>query len=94
MSVRPLRPIMTVVMNLLVIIAVIDTGRIVVSFFGALAATSWGGALVKVTEYTVLPLGAAAIKTPYGGGFDVDAAVTVVALLLAEWLLSVARNRG
>ncbi|MDP2183198.1 MAG: hypothetical protein Q8K99_11605 [Actinomycetota bacterium] len=94
MSARPLRPVITVLMNLLVIVAVIDTARIVVSFFGALAATAWGAALIKVTAYTVFPLGAAAIKTPYGGGFDVDAAVTVVALLMAEWLLSVARNRG
>lgn len=94
MSARPLRPVVTVLMNLLVIVAVIDTARIIVSFFGGLAATAWGGALIKVTEYTVIPAGAAAIKTPYGGGFDVDAAVTVVLLLVVEWLLSVARNRA
>lgn len=94
MSARPLRPIFTVIMNLLVIFAVVDTGRIAISFFGALSATAWGGALVRVTAYSVMPFGVASIKTPYGGQFDVNAAITVVVLLLLEWMLSVARNRG
>ncbi len=91
---RPVRQIVTVAMNILILVAVLLVVRIVVLFFGALAARSLGEALVAITDYLVIPFGVEAIKTPYGGVFDIDAALTVGTLIVAEWALSVARNRA
>jgi uncharacterized membrane protein YccF (DUF307 family) len=90
---RSIRSIITILMNLLIVVAVLDTIRIVVEFFGALASQTWGLAAIRVTDLAVVPFGVEAIKTPYGGAFDVDAALTVGALLLAEWVLSALRGR-
>lgn len=92
MSSRPSRALLTVIMNVLIALAVADTLRLIVRFFGQLAEKGWGEALVAATNFITLPLGIEAVKTPYGGIFDVNAAVTVVALLLLEWVLSFARS--
>ncbi len=89
----PIRTILTIVMDVLVIIAIADTLRIVVEFFGQLAAQRWGELVIAFTNPVVIDFGVEAIKTPYGGVFDVNAALTVVALLVAEWVLSVVRSR-
>ncbi len=89
-----LRLLLTIVMNVLFVVAIAVTGRLVVEFFGAIAATTFGDALIRVTDLLVPPFGLPVVRTPYGGVFDVDAAVTVVLLLLFEWALSVARSRA
>ncbi len=89
---RSIRSLITVVMDLLVVVAVVVAIRIVVEFFGTLAAQAWGKSLLSVTRYLVLPLGLAPIPTPYGGHFDVNAAATVLVLLAAEWALGIARR--
>ena len=91
---RPVRSFITVLMNILIIVAVLVTARIVVLFFGALSAQTWGEALIRITDFLVIPFGVEAINTPYGGVFDVDAAIMVAVLILVEWGLSVARNRS
>lgn len=91
---RPVRQIITVVMNILIFLAILLVVRVVVLFFGALASQSLGEALVTVTNYLVIPFGIEPIKTPYGGVFDVDAALTIGTLIVAEWALSVSRNRA
>ncbi|MBE0416466.1 MAG: hypothetical protein IBX63_01695 [Coriobacteriia bacterium] len=88
------RFILTFFMNVLFVVAVLLTGRIVVEFFGALAITVAGRAIVDFTEFLVLRVGISGARTPYGGVFDVGAALTVVVVLLIEWALSVARTRG
>lgn len=94
MSAKPVRSIITIVMNLLVIAAVVLAAGVVVEFFGALSAQTWGQAVVKVSDAITVPFGVGVIKTGYGGGFDIDAALTVMALLLAEWALSAVRVRA
>lgn len=94
MSSRPLRTVFTIIMDVLVVVAIAETVRIVVSFFGQLAAQAWGQAVIALTNPLTIPFGVEAIKTPYGGVFDVNAALTVAVLLLAEWLLSVVRSRA
>lgn len=94
MSSRPLRTVFTIIMDVLVIVAIAETVRIVVSFFGQLASQGWGQAVIALTNPLTIPFGVEAIKTPYGGVFDVNAALTVAVLLLAEWLLSVVRSRA
>lgn len=88
------RSFLTVIMDILVVIAVLQVARLVVVFFGRLASQGWAQLLVTITDPMTLPLGLSAIKTPYGGVFDVNAAATVVALLVVEWVLSIARSRG
>lgn len=90
---RPVRIVLTILMDLLIIVAIALTVRMVVVFFGALSSTQWGRVISTLTDVVTLPLGIAAIKTPYGGVFDVNAAVTIGALLLTEWVLSMARAR-
>lgn len=90
---RGLRTLVSILMNVLLVAALLVTVRMVVQFFGSLAAQPWGSALMSITDTLVLPLDFNLIKTPYGGGFDIAAAVTVVALLFLEWVLSVVRWR-
>jgi len=84
----------TIVMNLLVVLAVAMTIRLVVLFFGQLSAQGWSEAIVALTDPITIPAGLEGIKTPYGGVFDIEAAVTVVLLLVGEWVLSVFRSRA
>lgn len=93
-SSRPLRTIITVIMDVLVVVAVVLCAGLVVEFFGAVSGTDWGQAILRVTEAIDIPLGVADIGNNYGGVFDVEAAGTVVVLLVAEWLLSIARRQA
>lgn len=81
-------------MNVLVALAFLLTARVVVEFFGALAMTTAGEVIVTATDRLVLPIGITAARTPYGGMFDADAALTVVLVLLVEWVLSIVRTRA
>jgi hypothetical protein len=88
----PVRTLLLIVMDLLVVLAVVLVLRIVVEFFGVLAAASWGKAVVTLTRPITIPAGVRPITTPYGGVFDVNAALTVVVLLGIEWAVGVARR--
>ncbi len=91
---KPLRTILTIAMDILVAIAIALTVRLVVEFFGQLASQAWGEAIIALTGPLTLPLGIDSIKTPYGGVFDVNAAISIVLYLVAEWVLSVVRSRA
>ena len=93
MSSKPLRTLLTVVMNLLIIVAIALTVRLVVMFFGVIAAKEWAKTIVSITSLLVIPFGIEPIKTPYGGVFDANAALTILVVLVAEWVLSLARGR-
>ncbi len=77
MASKPVRTLITIVMDLLVLVAVIATVGIVVRFFGALATTSVGESYLRLASLLRIPAGFKAITTPYGGLFDVNAVVTV-----------------
>jgi uncharacterized protein YggT (Ycf19 family) len=81
-------------MDLFIVVAVALTIRLCVLFFGQLAAQGWGKVIVALTNPLLIPFGVAAIKTPYGGVFQVNTALTIVAVLLFEWVLSGIRNRA
>lgn len=85
---------LTVIMDVFVVLAVAESLRVVVRFFGALATQGWGQLIIMFTDYITVPFSIAAIKTPYGGVFDAEAALTVGLLLLIEWVLSIVRSRG
>ena len=95
MSSRPVSIFITIIMDLLVVVAIALTARLCVVFFGQLAAQAWGKTTIALTEWLlVIPFGVSAIKTPYGGRFEVVTALTIGVVLLIEWALSSIRERA
>ncbi len=94
MSSKPARTIITFFMNVLIAVAIVLTARLVVEFFGQLAAQQWGKALVVLSSPLLFPFGLEGIKTPYGGVFNVNAGAMIVLVLATEWLLSGIRTRA
>ncbi len=90
---RPVRVVVTVAMDALVLFAVLTTIGVVVRFFGALSASEVGSGYLRLVDALRLPLVVPNINTPYGGVFDVGGAVTVGVLLAGEWMLAVIRKR-
>lgn len=88
-----LSTLITIGMNVLVIIAVLLTVRLVVRYFGVLSGSAPGELLVAASRVFVLPLALTDVRSLYGGVFDLSASVTVMIVLLAEWLLSALRAR-
>lgn len=92
-SSRPARMLVTVIMDILVVVAVIVALRLVVEFFGVLSSADWGQAVLRITQLIVIPFGIDPIVTPYAGVFSVDGVLTILVLLAAEWLLSIVRRQ-
>jgi len=93
-SSKPARTIITIFMNVLIAVAIVLTARLVIEFFGQLAAQEWGKALIALSNPLIIPFGIEGIKTPYGGVFDVNAGLLILLVLAAEWLLSGIRTRA
>jgi hypothetical protein len=91
---KSVRLLITIIMDLFVVVAIVLTARLCVVFFGQLAAQGWGKSIVALTGPLVIPFGVSAIKTPYGGRFEVATALTVVVVLVVEWVLSGVRVRA
>jgi hypothetical protein len=88
---RPLRAIMDV----LVVLAALVCARLVIAFFGVLAASGIGSWYLTLTGALVPPIaGTWILRSPYGGVFSMDAAILVVLLLLAEWLVAMLGSRS
>jgi hypothetical protein len=88
----PARTFITILMDVLVVVAVVLVAHLVIVFFGQIAGQAWAKSVVDITRRVVVPLGGGAIKTPYGGVFDMNAAGTVLIVLGIEWLLGVVRR--
>lgn len=93
-STRPLRAVITLLMDLLVVVAVALVLRLVIEFFGNIYAQEWGKTVVRLTDVLVVPLGIEPYNTPYGGIFNVNAVVSVILLLAAEWVLGLVRTQA
>ncbi len=94
MASRTVRTVLSVIVNVLIVWAVLLCVRLVALFTAQFASSGWGTAVVRVTNYLVIPFGLLAIKTPYGGVFSISAAITIVVILVAEWVLSGLRDRS
>lgn len=88
------RAVVTILMNLLVVLAVLMAARVIVEFFGALASQSWGEALITLTDPFSFGAVMSPIKSAYGGFFDTSAAIVAVVLLFVEWALSLVRAKA
>lgn len=93
MSARAIRGLLSVVIGVLIAVAVVLLVRQFVVFSAQIEARPWAHAIEAVAGHLVLPFGVRGIRTPYGGVFDADNALTIVIALLAEWALSVVRDR-
>jgi hypothetical protein len=91
---KPIRTLITIAMDLFLVVAIVLTARLCIVFLGQLAAQGWGKGIIALTGALVIPFGVAAVKTPYGGRFEVAAALTIVVILLAEWALASFRDRA
>ena len=90
----PTRPFMAV-MDVILVLVALAVLRLIIGFFGPLAASVGGAAYLSLTRHLIPPLAASwSVSSPYGGVFSVDAAILIVVLLAAEWLLSVASSRS
>ena len=84
--------LVTLVMDALVLAAVVVLARIVLLFFGHVAAMPLSRTVADLAARAVVPFGFAPVPTPYAGVFDLNAAATVVAVLAVEWLVGVLRR--
>jgi hypothetical protein len=90
----PLRTVLLIIMDVIVVAAIAVLIRVVVEFFGTLASSAIGVQVLKITSFLVPNLGFAPIKTPYGGVFDVNAVIVILILLGVEWVLSIVRRQA
>jgi hypothetical protein len=88
------RTVLTVVVDILIVLAVALAFRQFVVFSARIAHLGWAEAFNALASKFVIPFGVADIKTPYGGVFDVDNALTVIVFVAAEWILSSVRDRA
>jgi len=93
MRADPFASALTVIINLLIILAGVMVIVTTVRFFGALSAHPAGQIIVELGSIITIPFGINLIKTPFGGVFDANTALTAGSLLLAEWVVSGLRNR-
>jgi hypothetical protein len=91
---RALRAVLSVVIYVLILVLIALSLRQIVVFSGRIASQSWAQAIDVVAGHLVLPIGQPDVRTPYHGVFDVDNALTIVVVVLAEWGLSVVRDRA
>jgi hypothetical protein len=91
---RGLRVLLTVVIDVLIVLAVALTVRQFIVFSGQIASQNWALAYDAITKHLVVVSGFSPVKTPYGGIFDVNNALTIVIALAAEWGFSAIRNRA
>ena len=94
MGSRAIRTALSIVVNVILVVTVLLAVRLVALFTAQFATSGWGSAVIKATSFLVIPFGLSVIRTPYGGGFSVNTAVTIVVLLLADWVLSGLRDRA
>lgn len=79
-------------MDVLVAVVAVLVVHLVVGFFGTFAGAEWGAGVLALTRVIVVPLGFERMPTPYGGVFDVNAAVMGLALIVGEWVLGLVRR--
>lgn len=87
-----LRLLLTVVMNVLLLIAALLLARIVIEFFGHLSSAGWAISYMDLTRPLAHSFGLGRIATPYRGVFDFNAGAMLGAVLLVEWVLAFVRR--
>jgi len=89
-----IRNLLTIVVDVLIFVAVVLAVRQVVVFSAQIMSHDWAQTFNAFASHLVLPLGIPPVRTPYGGVFDVNNALTIVIVLGLEWVLSGVRDRA
>lgn len=92
-SSRLIRNLLGVAIGVLVVAMVALLVRVIFEFFGALHAGEFYRRLISLTTPIVFPFPVDSFSTPYAGVFDVKATLTLLAVLLAEFVLTSIRRR-
>lgn len=92
MAGKAVHSVLSIVVWVLILILVALSIRQVIRFSGQVASQDWAMAFRMLSDNFVIPFNQKAIRTPYGGWFDVDNALTIVAVLAAEWGMSRVRD--
>ena len=91
---KALRTLLSVIVNILIVLAIALAIRQATVFSRQIAHQGWAQAYDALTSRLVIGFGFTSIKTPYGGVFDLNNALTVLLALVAEWGLSAVRDRA
>lgn len=88
MAAKVVHGVLSVLVWALMLVLVVLSVRQLVVFSGQLASQEWGKAVKMIANPLVIPFGQTDVRSPYGGKFDVDNALTIGLVLVAEWGLS------
>lgn len=87
-----MRTVLLIVIDILVVIGLLLLARLFVVFFKPLAISPIATPLVSFTEPLVLPLKLTRVATPFQGFFEFNTAVTVLIILVVDYLLATVRR--
>lgn len=88
----PVRTVLTVLMDLLIVAAIVGLAALIIAFFGQLMAQPGMRQGYSLAVKVVLPFGIKSIPTPYGGIFDLDAVASIVLYVVLEWIVGMVRR--
>lgn len=88
----PVRTMLTVLMDLLIVAAVVGLAALIIAFFGQLMAQPVMRQVYSLAVKVVLPFGLKPIVTPYGGVFSLDAVASIVLYVALEWIVGMVRR--
>ena len=88
----PVRTVLTIIMDVLIVLAVVGLASLVIGFFGQLMAHPSARQVYALAIRVVVPFGLRPIATPYGGVFSLDAVASIVLYVALEWIVGMVRR--
>jgi hypothetical protein len=89
---KAVHTVLSIVVWVLILVLVALSVRQVILFSGQIASQDWAMAFRMLADNLVIPFDQQDVRSPYGGKFDVDNALTIVLVLVAEWGMSRVRD--
>jgi hypothetical protein len=89
---KAVHTVLSIVVWVLILVLVALSIRQVILFSGQVASQDWAMAFRMFADNLVIPFDQQDVRSPYGGKFDVDNALTIVLVLVAEWGMSRVRD--
>jgi hypothetical protein len=89
---KAVHTVLSIVVWVLILVLVALSIRQVILFSGQVASQDWAMAFRMLADNLVIPFDQKDVRSPYGGKFDVDNALTIVLVLVAEWGMSRVRD--
>jgi UDP-N-acetylmuramyl tripeptide synthase len=89
---KAVHALLSLVVWLLILVLIALSIRQVIVFSAQLASQDWAKAFRMLADNLVIPFNQPDVRSPYGGKFDVDNALSVALVLVAEWGMSRVRD--